>query len=258
MSHPTLRSFEYWAYQYTRTWRGGLVTGVLSPVLFLAAMGVGLGDLVDAGNGVNKLDGVSYLVFLAPGLLAANAMQVGAQESTYPVMGAIKWIRTYHAMLATPLRVIDVLLGHLLWIAVRILMVSAIFLAVMAAFGTTKSWTAVWTLPAGLLTGLAFAAPIVAYAATQERDSGFNAIYRFGVVPLFLFSGTFFPVEQLPTALQPIAYATPLWHGVDLCRTLALGTAEPLMTLAHVAYLGALVLLGVVWARRTYASRLET
>jgi lipooligosaccharide transport system permease protein len=259
MSHPTLRSLEYWAYQYKRTWRGGLVTGVLSPVLFLAAMGVGLGGLVNGGNaGVRSLNGVSYLVFLAPGLLAANAMQVGVQESTYPVMGAIKWIRTYHAMLATPLRVIDVLLGHLLWIALRIFMVCAIFLAVMAAFGTTKSWTALLTLPAGLLTGIAFAAPVVAYAATQERDSGFNAIFRFGVMPLFLFSGTFFPVSQLPAALQPIAYATPLWHGVDLCRTLALGTAEPLMTLAHISYLSALAAVGVFVAARTFRARLET
>src|SRR4051794_11774645 len=156
MSHPTLRSLEYWIYQYKRTWRGGLVTGVLSPVLFLAAMGVGLGALVNSGAPSSGLQGVSYLVYLAPGLLAANAMQVGVQESTYPVMGAIKWVRTYHAMLATPLRVIDVLLGHLIWIAMRVFMACAIFLAVMAAFGTTKSWTAILALPAGLLTGVAF------------------------------------------------------------------------------------------------------
>src|SRR5437764_11793509 len=154
MSHPTLRSLEYWLYQYKRTWRGGLVTGVLSPVLFLAAMGLGLGALVNGGASSSGLSGVSYLVYLAPGLLAANAMQVGVQESTYPVMGAIKWVRTYHAMLASPLRVIDVLIGHLLWIALRVLMVSAIFFAVMAAFGTAQSWTAILTVPAGLLTGV--------------------------------------------------------------------------------------------------------
>src|SRR5436305_5735031 len=150
MSHPTLRSLEYWIYQYQRTWRGGLVTGVLSPVLFLAAMGVGLGGLVNSGAASSGLEGVSYLVYLAPGLLAANAMQVGVQESTYPVMGAIKWVRTYHAMLASPLRVIDVLIGHLLWIELRVLMVSVIFLAVSAAFGPTRSWTAILTVPAGL------------------------------------------------------------------------------------------------------------
>src|SRR4051812_45186487 len=198
MRHPTLRSLEYWLYQYKRTWRGGLVTGVLSPVLFLAAMGLGLGALVNGGASSGGLSGVSYLVYLAPGLLAANAMQVGVQESTYPVMGAIKWVRTYHAMLASPLRVIDVLIGHLLWIALRVLMVSAIFFAVMAAFGTAQSWTAILTVPAGLLTGVAFAATVAAYAATRDNDRGFSMLFRFIVMPLFLFSGTFFPISQLP------------------------------------------------------------
>jgi lipooligosaccharide transport system permease protein len=258
MSHPTVRSLEYWAYQYKRTWRGGVVNGILSPVLFLAAMGYGLGGLVHSQTAARGLHGVSYLVFLAPGLLAANAMQIGVQESTYPVMGAIKWIRTYHAMLATPLRVIDVLLGHLLWIALRIAMVCAIFLGVMAAFGTTKSWTAVLVLPAGLLTGVAFAAPVVAFAATRENDNGFSALFRFVVMPLFLFSGTFFPLSQLPSGLRPIAYATPLWHGVDLCRSLALGNAHLWLTIGHVAYLSAMTAVGVAAAVRTYERRLLT
>jgi lipooligosaccharide transport system permease protein len=173
-------------------------------------------------------------------------------------MGAIKWIRTYHAMLATPLRVIDVLVGHLVWIAIRIFMVSAIFLGVMAAFGTTKSWTAVLTLPAGLLVGVAFAAPVVAFAATRESDAGFSALFRFVVMPLFLFSGTFFPASQLPSGLRPIAYATPLWHGVELCRSLALGSAEVLPTIGHVAYLAAMAVIGTLIAVRTYQKRLLT
>jgi lipooligosaccharide transport system permease protein len=259
MSSPTVRSLEYWLYQYKRTWRGGIVTGFLSPVLYLAAMGVGLGTLVPKGpNGPHGLHGVSYLVFIAPGLLAANAMQVAVQESTYPVMGAIKWVKTYHAMLATPLRVVDVVYGHLLFIAFRVLTVSGIFLTVMAAFGTTKSWLAVLLLPAGLLTGVAFAAPVVAYAATQDNDSGFNAIFRFGVIPMFLFSGTFFPVDQLPVGIRPLAYVTPLWHGVTLCRSLDLGTARLWPSLGHVAYLVVLTVVSVVLARRTYRARLET
>src|SRR3954454_3714478 len=258
MSHPTLRSLEYWAFTYKRTWRSGVVNGVLSPVLFLTAMGLGLGGLVSSQSASPNLDGVSYLVFLAPGLLAANAMQVAVQESTYPVMGAIKWIRTYHAMLATPLRVIDVLLGHLIWIAIRVFMACAIFLAVMAAFGTTKSWTAILALPAGLLTGVAFAAVVVAFAATRETDSGFNMLFRFGVMPLFLFSGTFFPISQLPGWMQTVAYATPLWQGVDLCRSLALGDAQPWLNLGHVAYLIAMTGIGVLVATYTYRRRLET
>jgi lipooligosaccharide transport system permease protein len=256
MSHPTVRSLEYWLYQYKRTWRGGVITGFLSPVLFLAAMGVGLGTLVPETS--PGLHGVSYLVFLAPGLLAANAMQVAVQESSYPVMGAIKWVRTYHAMLATPIRVVDLLYGHLLFIAFRVLTVCAIFLGVMAVFDTTKSWEAIFLLPAGLLTGVAFAAPVVAFAATQDNDTGFNAVYRFGVIPLFLFSGTFFPIDQLPIGLQPIAWATPLWHGVDLCRHLSLGTAGLWPSLGHTAYLIAVAVVSVALARRTYRARLET
>jgi lipooligosaccharide transport system permease protein len=256
MSTPLpLRSFSYWAYQYKRTWRGGLTSTFLNPVLFLAAMGVGLGSLVNK-NGQAHLGGVHYLTFLAPGLLAASAMQTAAQESTFPVMGAIKWIRTYHAMLATPLRVIDVLVGHLAWMAVRLVLVASSFLIVMAAFGATKSWDVVLAVPAAVLTGMAFAAPIAAFAATQENETYFNAIFRFMVIPMFLFSGTFFPVSQLPAALRPVAYITPLWHGVDLCRTLALGTASVGRSLLHVAYLSAWLGAGVVAAQAAYRRRL--
>src|SRR5215213_5496679 len=129
-----LRSFEYWMFQYKRTWRGSVVSTVLFPVLFLASMGVGLGTLVDQSKS-GGVDGQSYLVFLAPGLLAATAMQTAVSESTYPVMGAIKWFKTYHAMLATPLGVMDVLVGHVLFVATRILISSGIFLAVMTLFG---------------------------------------------------------------------------------------------------------------------------
>jgi lipooligosaccharide transport system permease protein len=224
-------------------------------VLFLAAMGVGLGSLVNK-HGQAQLGGVRYLTFLAPGLLAASAMQTAAQESTFPVMGAIKWIRTYHAMLATPLRVIDVLVGHLAWMAVRLLLVATTFVIVMAAFGATGSWEVVLAIPAAVLTGMAFAAPIAAFAATQQNETYFNAIFRFMVIPMFLFSGTFFPVSQLPAILRAIAYATPLWHGVDLCRTLALGRATLGRSLLHVAYLLAWVVAGVITGASAFRRRL--
>jgi lipooligosaccharide transport system permease protein len=252
-----LRSFAYWAYQYKRTWRGSLTSSFLTPVLFLAAMGVGLGSLVNKNaHAAHNLGGVSYLAFIAPGLLAAAVMQVAAQESTYPVMGAIKWMRTYHAMLATPLRVIDVLIGHLAWIAVRLLLVTSIFVAVMAAFGAARSWTVVFDVPAGVLTGMAFAAPIAAFAATRENDAAFSALFRFLVIPMFLFSGTFFPVQQLPAPLRPVAYLTPLWHGVELCRNLAFGHIPPVRTALHLLYLAAWVAGGVVAGTVSFRRRL--
>jgi lipooligosaccharide transport system permease protein len=251
---PSIRALRYWAYQYKRTWRGSVTTSFLYPVLYLAALGVGLGSLVDRNP--HHVDHVRYLVFLAPGLLASTAMQIGGNEATYPVMGAIKWMRTYYAMLASPLRVVDVLVGHLGWIAVRLLTVSAIYLGVMAAFGTILSPWALVALPAAVLTGLAFAAPIAAYAATQETDTAFSAIYRMVLIPLFLFSGTFFPISQLPVWLRYVAYATPLYHGVSLCRDLSLGQLHPAGDGVHGLYLLALGAAGTWAALRTYRSRL--
>jgi lipooligosaccharide transport system permease protein len=249
-----VRALAYWAYQYKRTWRSSITTSFLYPVLYLAAMGVGLGSLVD--QHAHTVDGVSYLDYLAPGLLAATAMQIGANEAMYPVMGAIKWIRTYFAMLATPLGVDDVLFGHLSWIALRLLAVSSIYVTVMAAFGTVLSPWAVLAVPAAVATGMAFACPIAAFSATQDKDAGFTTLYRFGLIPLFLFSGTFFPVSQLPGWLQPIAYATPLYHGVALCRALVLGQLSWWPELGNVAYLVVLAAIGVVLARRTFTRRL--
>jgi lipooligosaccharide transport system permease protein len=249
------RCFGYWAYQYRRTWRGSALSTILSPVLFLAAMGVGLGSLVDRSHG-GGVQGAAYLTFLAPGLLAASAMQTGVGESTYPVMGAIKWFRTYHAMLATPLTSQDLFVGHLLWITVRVLTGSATYLVVMTAFGASRSPLVLLALPAAVLTGMAFSAPVVAFAATRDNDSGFAALFRFVVTPLFLFSGTFFPVSQLPAGLEQVAYLTPLWHGVDLCRSLSLGTAELGMTVLHVGYLAAWLIGGAVLASAAFRRRL--
>lgn len=246
-------ALSYWLVQYMTVWRGTVVSGVLTPVLFLTAMGVGLGSLVD---GAGRLGG-EYLLFLAPGLMAATAMQTAVFESTYPVMGAIKWIRTYHAMLATPLGVADILFGHLLFVALRVLGVSAVYLVVIALFGVAPSWLALAAVPSALLTGMAFAAPVFAFAAGHENDAGFAALERFVIVPLFLFSGTFFPISQLPDALEWVAYVTPLWHGVELCRDLIAGTAEFLPSLGHTGYLALWVVAGVAAAYRTFRNRLE-
>ena len=248
-----LRAARYWGYQYKRTWRSSVVTSFLIPVLYLAAMGVALGSLIDKHS--HGVDGFSYVAFLAPGLLAGTCMQIGTNDATYPVMGAIKWMRTYLAQLAAPLGVYDVLLGHLAWIAARLTIVVTIYLAVMAAFGVVYSPWALFALPAAVLTGIAFAAPISVFAATQDKDSSFSTLYRFAIIPMFLFSGTFFPVSQLPTWLQAVAYATPLFHGVALCRDLTLGQVG-WPDLGHAAYLGALVAVGYAAGRRTFARKL--
>ena len=250
-----VREFRYWLTNYRRTWRGSIYTSFLSPVLYLGAMGLGLGKLVDA-HGTARLGGVSYLAFLAPGLLAAAAMQSGIEESTYPVLGSVKWRRTYYAAAASPLRPADIFHGHLLFTIMRLAMNSAIFLVVMAAFGAITSPWVLAAVPVAVLTGLAFAAPIEAWAVTVSKDTSFALVFRFGMIPLFLFSGTFFPVTQLPVWIRPLAYATPLWHGVALCRSLSLGTATLGGALVHVGYLAALAAVSIVVGNRTYRRRL--
>jgi lipooligosaccharide transport system permease protein len=265
VASPAVRVLEHELLVYRRVWRGSIFSSFLSPLLFLAAMGLGLGSLVDAsaGGGTSTdaanaaaLAGVSYLAFLAPGLLASTAMQTAASESTFPVMAGIVWVKSFHGMIATPIRPSDVVVGKLVYIGLRLLLVVGAFFAVTVLFGAITRPAAVLAVPAALLTGLAFAAPIAAYSATQRDATGFNSLFRFGVVPLFLFSGTFFPISQLPEILQVVAVVTPLWHGVDLCRSLALGTVEPVLALVHVAYLGTMTVLGIAAAFVTFRRRL--
>ena len=250
-----VREFRYWLTNYRRTWRGSIYTSMLSPLLYLGAMGIGLGKLVDA-HGTARLGGLSYLAFLAPGQLAAAAKHASVEESTYPVLGSVKWRRTYYAAAASPLRPADLFHGHLLFTTMRLAMNSAIFLAVMALFGAVASPWALAALPAAVLTGLAFAAPVEAWAITVAKDTSFALIFRFGMIPLFLFSGTFFPITQLPAWLRPLAYVTPLWHGVALCRSLTLGTASLGGALAHVTYLAAVAAVSIAAGNRSYARRL--
>lgn len=254
MAPPALRALEHHARVYRRTWRGTAASSVLSPVFFLAALGLGLGGLVRGGTG--RVDGVPYVEFLAPGLLAATVMQEAIGESTWPVMSAIKWVKTYAATLSTPLGVGDVFTGHLGWIAIRLATTSAMFLLVATPFGVWHSAAVLLAVPAGVLTGLAFAAPVMAFAARTESDAGFVLIYRLGVIPLFLFSGTFFPVSQLPGPLSALATLTPLWHGVALCRSLALGTGTPAGLAGHAAYLLAWVVAGCWLGLRAFRWRL--
>jgi lipooligosaccharide transport system permease protein len=251
-----VREFRFWLTDYRRTWRGTIYSSVLNPVLFLGAMGLGLGTLVNK-HGTAHLGGVSYLVFLAPGLLAATAMETGIGECTYPILGSVKWNRTYQAAVASPLRPGDVFHGHQLFVTMRLLMNCAIFLAVMAAFGAAPSPAVIVALPAAVLTGLAFAAPVEAWAITRNKDSGFAVVYRFVLIPLFLFSGTFFPITQLPAWIRPVAYLTPLWHGVALCRGISLGTLTAGSAVLHVGYLAALVAAGLLAGQRTYRRRLH-
>ena len=252
------RSLSYFFLQYRRTWRSSLTSNFVYPTLYLTAMGVGLGHLVNAhvGSHATTLGGLSYLSFLAPGVLASSAMQIGVQESTYPVLGAIRWTYAYVAMVATPLRSVDVVRGQLAFIAFRLLLTCGTFTLIATAFGAIHSAQAVLSVPAATLCGMAFAAPIAAYSARQDYDAAFPVLNRLIVIPLFLFSGTFFPIHQLPKLLQLVAVATPLYHGVALSRSLAEGQGLVWISLVHVGYLAAFAGIGYFWATKTFERRL--
>jgi lipooligosaccharide transport system permease protein len=253
------RVVELRALQYRRTFRASIFSSFVNPVLFLAAMGVGLGTYVDrSGSGALALGGLTYLQFLAPGLLAATVMQTAAFEGTFLIMAGLVWNKIFHAMYATPITPQDIAIGNLTWIAIRLTMVASIFTLVMVAFGAASSPLIVLAIPAAVLTGMAFAAPIAAFSATQRTVDKFNAVFRFGITPLFLFSGTFFPLDSLPAFLRPVAWLSPLWHGVDLSRGLALGTAvqQPLLMVIHVVVLATITGLGTVAAIHTIERQL--
>ncbi len=253
-----LRVAEGRADVYRRTWRSSIATTFVNPVIVLVAMGLGLGTLVDRGQDPQALEGLTYLEFLAPGLLAASAMQLAAGEGAWPVRLGIRWLRTYHAALATPVRPQDLVVGGLLWTVVRVLLGGAVFAVVMLVFGVGAPAGALLAMIPVALIGLAFAAPIMGYTAALNSDIAVVSLFRFGIVPLFLFSGTFFPISQLPDVVRPVAYVTPLWHGVELTRAAVLGSAPAASWALHVAYLAAWAVVGCFFAIRVFERRLRT
>jgi lipooligosaccharide transport system permease protein len=239
---------------YRRLWHRSLAFGFLQPVLFLTAMGLGLGTLIPSDT--SAFGGVDYIDWLGPGLLAAMAMQTATFESTYPIMNKIMWGRNYEAILSTPLGIRHIILGELGWSAFRIASLATVFLVVLFIFGIPRSPTAVLAIPFAVLTGLAFSACLIAFTATQKNDVGFSAIFRFVINPLFLFSGTFFPLSQLPEPLQLVAWATPLFHGVELVRGAVLDTLDPVTAPLHLAYLLVMFTIGATLAERNLTRRM--
>jgi lipooligosaccharide transport system permease protein len=253
MSAGWVRGTAYWSTRYRRTWRGTLLSSFLRPALFLAAMGKGLGSLVDRNSAVaHRLGNVDYVTFLGPGLLAMSTLMVASQEAMWPVQGSVRWDRAYVAMVNSPLGPDDAMWGHYAYMTFRALSVAATFVVVMLLFGAVHSPLVLLAIPAAALCGMSMATPISAYSVALVNDGGFASLNRFVITPMSLFAGSFFPVSQLPAAIRPIAWATPMWHGVDLCRSLALGTAELLPSLGHVAFLLAFACLGAAIALPRY------
>ena len=240
---------------YKRLWHRSLAFGFLQPILFLTAMGLGVGLLLTPDD-LTAFGGVDYIDWLGPGLLAAMAMQTATFESTYPIMNKIMWGRNYEAILSTPVGIRSIVGGELAWTAFRIGTLATVFLVVLTLFGIPRSPLALLALPVTVLVGVAFSACLIAFTATQKNDVGFSAIFRFVINPLFLFSGTFFPLTNLPEPLRAIAWATPLFHGVELIRGSILDQLDPVTAPIHLAYLLVMLAIGAFFADRTLTRRM--
>jgi lipooligosaccharide transport system permease protein len=248
----TEREFRVWR----RIWYGSVFSGVAMPVMFLGAMGLGLGGLVDEGGRNASLQGIDYLTFVVPGLLVVGAMQNNAGGALWGTVAGHKWLGMYHAAVATPMRPGDVYFGNLLWCAAWSAMMAVPFVAVAAVIGGVPSPWGVLAILTAALCAVAFAAPLAAFAATQDSDSTFPIIMRLIVLPLSLFSGTFFPLEQLPAGLRPIAWCTPLWHCAELARGATTGSIGLVTALGHLLVVAGFVAVGSFFGVRTFTRQL--
>jgi lipooligosaccharide transport system permease protein len=231
---------------YRRFWPA-IVTGFFEPVFYLFALGVGLGTLIgriEVGEGML----VGYAAFVAPALLAASAMNGAVFDSTINVFFKLRYQKLYDSVLATPLGPRDVAVGEIATALLRGALYSAAFLAIAAAAGYVESWWAVLAIPAATLVGFAFASVGMAVGTYMRTVRDLDYV-QLAIMPMFLLSATFFPLDTYPPAAQLLVQATPLYHGVALMRELMLGLSGP-ATLVHVGYLVLMGLVGVYFAAR--------
>ncbi len=237
-------------------WTSVVGSALLTPLLYVLAMGIGLGSLVDANSG--GIGGVAYLTFVAPGLLVSTVVMSGTNELSYPVMGGFKWQRLYYARATTPASPQQVALGELLAVFLRLLAEALVFYVVLVVMGAVTPGWSLLMVPVAGLAGMAFGAPLGAYAATIENEGPeFALIQRFVVMPMFLFAGTFFPLASMPVYLQWVGWISPMWHGTQLAR--AVGFGMPLSggeVLGHLAFLVVLTTVGLWLAMRSFVKRL--
>ena len=233
-----------------------LFEAIINPTLYLVSIGIGVGSLIDANNGVN---GVSYLTFLAPALLASAAIQGSADEVIFPVMEGFKWNRTFFGMRSTTLTARQISLGVFLAAMARAMVSIVIYWIVLYLFGALESGTAWLAMPAALLAGAAMGAVMLAMAAKIENENYFfTLVGRFIMIPMFLFSGTFYPLTQMPIFLQFFGWISPLWHASELGRYLTYDyPLSGLQLSIHVVVLTSMVVIGLFFSARIFAKRLE-
>jgi lipooligosaccharide transport system permease protein len=258
MSTPTtIRVWESEFAVYRKVWKSHVLLAFVQPLLYLLGIGLGVGALIDVNSSSTvALGGISYFAYLAPALLATTAMISAGQASLWQVLDGFSWGNRYRAMAATPLTPGDVATGLASWHATRTAIGVTGVAVVLALFEQTRSWGLLVAVPVAVLTGLAFALPISAWSSTRQGGGSFPTIIRFGLLPMFLFGGAFFPITELPEWLQPVAYVTPLWHGIELCRGAVIDSVSPGNVGVHLAVLFAYILAGWIACRVYFARRL--
>ena len=250
---PALRVAERELRLFGVIWKGQVFTIFVGPSLYLIALGVGVGGMI---RDQQSLDGLEYLDFVVPGMLVGAAFQLGSGSGLWPVMAGQRWLGFHRAMVASPISPNAIASGYLMWLFARSAAQATVVLIVGALLGGVGSAWAPFAVPVAGATAIAFAAPLSAYTASVDTDRAFDPIMRLVVVPLYLFSGVFFPADSLPTLLQWLVRAFPLWHGVELARAATTGTGGALLLLVNVVVLGAWIGAGWSAARRRFTRRL--
>jgi lipooligosaccharide transport system permease protein len=253
------RVAEYRFYSMSK-WMGAVIAnGLGNPILYLISVGLGIGALVDSNTGGQGLGGVSYLMFVAPALLAAAAIQGVMDEVTFPTMDGFVWDKLFFAINSTSVSARQIADGVMIVALTRGLFTSGIYLAILVAFGAVPLSSVLGLMASSMLAAWGWSSIMLAVTARLERDEGYFAIIaRFVVAPMFLFSGTFYPLDQMPIFLQPIGWVSPLWHATELGRNLSYGMeVDPLMFWVHIGYLAILGVVGMALTYPKFAERLS-
>jgi lipooligosaccharide transport system permease protein len=236
-----------------------IIVGALGqPILYLLGLAVGLAALIDAPVAEGGVE-VPYLVFVAPALLMTSTIAVASEEFTYPVMAGFKYRRYFFGFSASALSPSQIATGVVFGATARMIVVAVAYAAFLYIFGAIPDQATGWlSIFIAILAGLAFGIPLMAYAASIADDKGqFALVQRFIFMPMFLFSGTFYPLSTLPLWLQWIGWISPLWHATEIGRWLTYGRPiEPAMLLVHFGYLTILIAVGFVLGRRVFQRRL--